>query len=135
MYQTRALPTGGKSWGHPGLHPINQIQAQYERKCLGIVKYLRMLHEVDAAKCKLAMLQFVQKMGRIRFQPCEGNFHQEPQATYSKRVAEATSKKHPYLINDMLHAMTKVIGPGGGQYKSDWEAAAFSLAAVTYARA
>jgi hypothetical protein len=137
MYQARASPTGGKSWGHPGLHPISQIQAQYERKCLGIVKYLRILHNVDAAQCKPVMLQFVEKWDELNFNHGRAT-SQDPKKRklYLRReLQKPPPKEHPNLIGDMLDAVTEVIGPGGGQYKSDWEAAAYNLAVVTYARA
>jgi hypothetical protein len=137
MYQTRASPTGAKSWRHSGLHPISQIQARYERKGLGIVKYLRILHQVDAEQCKPVMLQFVWKWDESKFNYVRTT-SQNPKnrKLYLRReLQKPPPKEHSNLIGDMLDAVTEVIVRGGGQYKSDWEAAAYNLAVVTYARA
>jgi hypothetical protein len=67
MFKHMASPAGWLSYGDTRSHPIRQLRAEYHTTCLGIVKYLRFLHDADATKWRQLVLEILGEWDELEY--------------------------------------------------------------------
>lgn len=136
MFRHSPSPTGGKSYGHADSHPTYQTKADYQRKCLGIVEYLRFLHDADAAKWKELASSFLDGWAELQYNRLpQGRGPARQNHRYLRTpIKKLPPKTYTEFVEPVLEAVVAVVGPGSMEHKKPWEFAIAELVRDTYRR-
>jgi hypothetical protein len=141
MFRHSASPTGRMLYGHANSHPVYQVRAEFHKECFGIVKYLRFLHDTDAAKHRELAVDFLNDWDELehncvslgsrkdgRGRPIMGKYRWNIKDPLEK----PTLKNYVDLIEPTFHAIAAVIESGVVEHKGPWENAVEGLAESTF---
>ncbi|KAF2246300.1 hypothetical protein BU26DRAFT_607517 [Trematosphaeria pertusa] len=68
VWNPTPLSPGGTNWGHPDPHPTEHNPAVFQRKCIDLLRYLKMLHETNIELWLEWTLELIQQWNRINDQ-------------------------------------------------------------------
>lgn len=120
----------GRTYGNRWPLPTFQFQTEYQRKCLGIIKYVRLMYDKDRATWRALAFKMVDRLDEIKrskFLYLRKTRHRRSSPTQTPEP-----KGDNDLIDAMVDAVVWVTSPGQEQDKLGWEWEAESLARDTF---
>jgi hypothetical protein len=140
MFQQPPSLTGAKLWGHSGLHPVYQKKAEYQKKCFGILKYLRILSDSEPAEWKFLAGYLVDRWARQR---------QEGERRYRRHVNRPTTMFKDFgvfkteadlvtpedWVDAVLETVIALIHFGARHYQDGWENGVSNIARSVFRQA
>lgn len=130
MFKNVPSPTGGKSYGQSDRHPIRQLRAEFHRKCLGIIRYLRLIHIKDKAKWEEITLKMVNRLDKIKLEKFV--YFRSRRHRRSSPMRTPEPEDHTDLLEVMFDAVVWVVWPVSRQHKIHWQWDAEGLARATF---
>jgi hypothetical protein len=140
MFQQPPSLTGAKLWGHSGLHPVYQKKAEYQKKCFGILKYLRILRDSEPAEWKFLAGNLVDRWMRQR-QEGERRYRRHPNRPTSMFKDFGVSKTEADLVTPedwvdaVLETVIALIHFGARHYQDGWENGVSNIARSVFRQA
>jgi hypothetical protein len=140
MFQQPPSLTGAKLWGHSKLYPVYQKKAEYQKKCFGILKYLRILRDSEPTEWKFLAGYLVDRWARQR---------QEGERRYRRHVNRPTSMFKDFgvskteadlvtpedWVDAVLETVIALIHFGARHYQDGWENGVSNIARSVFRQA
>jgi hypothetical protein len=123
MFQQPPSLIGAKLWGHSTLHPIYQKRAEYQKRCFGILKYLRILSDAKPDEWKFLASHFVSHWSELRHKGMKqrlvrGRYRKILEVSKTEVVDLVTPED---WVDAVLDTVVAVIEVGARHYQENWE--------------